>query len=575
VRSLGLGPIVEVALVVAILALGSPVFVPVALAFYLAFVLTPPAEGLERLGVPRWVSLTIITVAVFSVLAVVGTVLVSQAAELGRQMTTYAGQMSAKLTALRSEHGGVLHDLGNALAELARALDTEAVKLEDATPVRVVAGEFPTVEHIERSVSPFLHPLAVSLAVLVMAIFVLGHREDLRGRLIRLVGTQNVTVATRTMVEAVSRVSRFLLTQVCINAGFGTVIAAGLYLIGVPYAVLWGVLAGVLRFVPLLGAVIAAAFPALAAFAIFPGWQEVLLTVGLFLVVDLVTANVVEPVVLGRRAGVSSLALLVSAAFWAWLWGPVGLVLATPLTVCAAVVGRNVPRLAFLTVVLGDEPGLSGSVEFYQRILARATRDALSMAKSKVLATSLVETLEELVVPALGLMAQDQNQKTISQSVADRVVKDVRDIVARLSPQTERKATPSKATTVLGVPAESDADALLLEMLALTLRERHGILVTLDKGPREKTVTDALAHRPEVVCIAALPPGGSANARFLCRRLRAALPEARLLVLRPEPVAQRSQESAARLREAGASGVSYGIREASELLLGSYQGEGS
>jgi hypothetical protein len=151
----------------------------------------------------------------------------------------------------------------------------------------------------------------------------------------------------------------------------------------------------------------------------------------------------------------------------------------------------------------------------------------------------------------------------------------VRDIVARLSPQTERKATPSKATTVLGVPAESDADALLLEMLALTLRERHGILVTLDKGPREKTVTDALAHRPEVVCIAALPPGGSANARFLCRRLRAALPEARLLVLRPEPVAQRSQESAARLREAGASGVSYGIREASELLLGSYQGEGS
>ena len=252
-------------------------------------------------------------------------------------------------------------------------------------------------------------------------------------------------------------------------------------------------------------------------------------------------------------------ALLISAAFWAWLWGPVGLVLATPLTVCAAVVGRNVPRLAFLTVLLGDEPGLSGSVEFYQRILAKATRDALSMARSRAQATSLVETLEELVVPALGLMAVDQNQRTISQSDADHVVKDVRDIVARLSPNPERKVAPSNPTTVLGIPAESDADAVLLEMLALTLRERHGILVRLDTGPREKMVADALSHGLDVVCIAALPPGGSANARFLCRRLRAARPDARVLVLRPEPVAARSQESAARLREAGASGVAYGI----------------
>jgi predicted PurR-regulated permease PerM len=554
--------------VVAILALGRPVLVPVALSFYLAFVLTPPAEGLERLGMPRSLSLLTITAGVFSALAVVGSVLVSQAAELARQMKTYAGQMSAKLASLRSAREGVVSDLGNAASELGRGLHTETVKLEDATPVRVVSNGLSDFERIEQSVSPFLHPIGVSIAVVVIALFVLGHREDLRGRLIRLVGTQNVTVATRTMVEAVNRVSRFLLTQLCINAGFAAVIALGLYFIGIPYAVLWGVLAGLLRFVPLLGSTLAAVLPVLAAFAIFPGFRHVLLTAGLFLVVDLVTANVVEPVVLGRRAGVSAVALLVSALFWAWLWGPVGLVLATPLTVCAAVVGRHVPRLAFLTVLLGDEPGLSGSVEFYQRILARATRDAHAMARSRVARTSLVETFEELVIPALGLMAHDQNQQTISQSVAERVVKDLREIVGHLSPPVPAQSAPRQGSSVLGVPAESEADTLLLEMLALTLAERHGALVTLERGAREQLVAGALEHRPGVVCIAALPPGGSANARFLCRRLRAAVPESRLFVFRPEAVNAHSQESAARLREAGASGVVYGLREASELMLG-------
>jgi len=564
--------------VVAILALGRPVLVPVALAFYLAFVLSPLAERLERLGTPRGLTLGTITAALFSVLAVVGSVLVSQALELAGQMKTYAGQMSEKLAALRSARGGVVYDLGHALSELGRGLDTEAVKLEDATPVRVVSDGLSGVERIEQSVSPLLHPLALSIAVLAMAIFVLGHREDLRGRLVRLVGTRNVTVTTRTMVEAVNRVSHFLLAQVCVNAGFGMVIAAGLYFIGIPYAVLWGVLAALLRFVPLVGVILATVLPVLAAFAIFPGWQHVLLTAGLFLVVDLVTANAVEPVVLGRRAGVSAIALLVSAVFWAWLWGPVGLVLATPLTVCAAVVGRHVPRLAFLTVLLGDEPGLSGSVEFYQRILAGATRDALGMARSRVKATSLVETFEELVVPALGLMALDQNQRTIDQSVAERVVKDVRDIVRRLSAQTEAQASPSNPALVLGVPAESDADVLLLEMLALTLAERHGVLVALDAGPRTESAAAAIERRPNVVCVAELPPGGSANARFLCRRLRAALPDARLLVLRPEPADARSREAAARLREAGASDVAYGLGEATERLLSpsgsAYQGAG-
>lgn len=565
-RALALSPVVETALVIAILALCRPVFVPVTLAFYLAFILTPPAERLERLGLPRGVAIASVTGGVFSALGVVGVVLVSQAAELARQMRTYAVQMSAKLTSLHSGRRGVVQDLVNGVSELGRILDSETVKLEDTTPVRVVSGGLSGFERLEQAVGPLLSPVALSVVIVVMAIFVIGKREDLRGRLIRLVGTQNVTVTTRTMVEAVNRVSHFLLTQACINAGFGTAIATGLYFIGVPYALLWGALAAVLRFVPLLGSAIATLLPTLAAFAIFPGWSHALFTLGFFFALDLFTGNFVEPVVLGKRAGVSALALLISALFWAWLWGPVGLVLATPLTVCAAVVGRHVPRLAFLTILLGDEPGLEGPVEFYQRILAKATRDAQRLARSKVAETSLGQTLEELVVPALGLMVLDHSQQTIGPALAERVVKDMSDIVSRLSATMTGRREPAHSTRIVAIPAESDADQLLLELLALTLAGRAP-LVTLEKAPRANSVAAAISEQPDVVCIAAFPPSGSVNARFLCRRLRAALPDVRLLVLAPDAVNSRSKEAAARFREAGAGDVVYGLREASELLL--------
>jgi len=567
VRALTLSPVIETALVVAILALGRPVFVPVTLAFYLAFIMTPPAERLERLGLPRGVAIASVTGAAFSALGIVGVVLVSQAAELARQMRTYAVQMSAKLTSLHSARTGVFQDLVNAVSEVGHILDTETVKLEDTTPVRVVSGGLSGFERLEQAVGPLLSPVALSIVIVVMAIFVIGKREDLRGRLIRLVGTQNVTVTTRTMVEAVNRVSHFLLTQACINAGYGAAIAIGLYFIGVPYALLWGAVAALLRFVPLLGSAVATLLPALVALAIFPGWSRALFTLGFFLALDLLTANFVEPVVLGKRAGVSPLGLLISALFWAWLWGPVGLVLATPLTVCAAVVGRHVPRLAFLTVLLGDEPGLKPSVEFYQRILAKATRDAQRLARSKVIETSLGETLEELVVPALGLMVVDQNQQTILPSAAERVVKDMGDIVSRLSLATSARLPAAHSTKIVAIPAESDADRLLLELLALTLAGRAP-LVTLENASRAGSVAAAISEQPDVVCIAAFPPSGSANARFLCRRLRAALPDVRLLVLAPDAVNSRSKEAAARFREAGANDVVYGLREASELLLG-------
>jgi predicted PurR-regulated permease PerM len=564
-RNLGLGAIGQFALVVAILAVGKPVLVPIALAFYLAFVLTPPSNWLERLGLPRALSVVSVVAAMIAAFAVVGSALMSQAVELARQMQTYSLQISQKLAGLRSSGFGVLGELSSGLSALSSKLDPESTAADQTTPVRIVTGGMSMFRRIEEVLGPMVEPLAMIAIVLVMTIFTLGHREDLRGRLILLVGPQNLTLATRTMGEAVNRVSHLLLTQLYINSAFSAVIALGLYVIGIPYALLWGVLAGVLRFVPMLGVLIAPVLPTLLAVAIFPGWQHALLTVGFFVVVDALVANFIEPVVLGKRTGVSALSLLISTLFWTWLWGPLGLVLATPLTVCAAVLGRHVPDLSFLAIALGDDAGLNPSVNFYQRTLAKATKEAQRLAKHEVDDRSLPAMFDSMIVPALGLMVADQDLQAIDQGAADRVVKDMDEIVERLRGSAKQSVNQT-GCSIAGVAAESSADALLLKMLQATLAEQSIAMENVADPDRGKTVETIVQARPAAICIAALPPGGNANARFLCRRLRAELADAFIVVLLPEAPGKRSREAAARLREAGANGIAYEVREAARLL---------
>lgn len=564
---MSLGRTGELAIFVVLLALGRPVLVPLALAFYLAFVLTPPSNGLERLGLPRSLSVAAVVGSALAIVGVLGTVLVAQAADLHRQMKTYAWQTSQKLSGLRAGKLGALGDLTGVFSELGRALDPALGPTTSAMPVRVLVGGQSTYQRLEEALGPLVQPLGLVTIVFVLAIFMLGNREDLRGRLLQLVGPQNLTVATRTMAEAVNRVGRVLLTQAYINSVFGAVLAVGLYVIGVPYALLWGALAALLRFVPLLGAVIAALLPTLVAFAVFPGWRGALLTLALFVVVETLASNVVEPVVLGKRTGVSALALLVSALFWTWLWGPAGLLLATPITVCAAVVGRHVPELAFLSIALGDDAGLNVEVNFYQRTLAKALKDAYRLAKRLTAETSLAQTLDDVVVPALGLMVHDLNVQAIDQKDADRVVADISDIVGRLRPQLADPGGRATWPRVVGVAAESRADLLLLQMLHATLIEQSLQLLPLAELDRSRALAAAVEAQPAAICIAALPPSGNVNARFLCRRLRAELPAAHIVVLMPEAERHRSKEAAARLREAGANGVAYNLREATSLLL--------
>jgi len=567
-RNLGLGAVGQFALIVAILAVGKPVLVPIALAFYFAFVLTPPSDWLERLGLPRPLSVVSVVGATLAIFAVLGSVLMGQAAELARQMQSYSLQMSQKLAGVRTGSLGFLDDLSEGLSALSSKLDPDSAAVDQTTPVRIVTGGLSVFRRIEEVLGPFVQPVALVAIVLVLTIFALGNREDVRGRIIQLAGPQNITLATRTMGEAVNRVSHFLLTQLYINTGFSAVIAAGLYLIGIPYALLWGALAGLLRFVPMVGVMIAPILPTLIAFAIFPGWQQALLTVAFFLVADALLANFIEPLVLGKRTGVSALALLISTLFWTWLWGPLGLVLATPLTVCAAVVGRHVPELSFLAIALGDDAGLNPGTNFYQRTLAQATKEAQRLARREVAETSLPDTFDSLIVPALGLMVADQDLQAIDQSAADRVVQDMDEIVDRLLGAEKAPAvrSTSAARAIVGVPAASSADVLLVKMLQVTLARQGAAMTSIAETDRAKAVSAVIAERPAVICIAALPPGGNVNARFMCRRFRAELADAHIVVLLPEAPAKRSAEAAARLREAGANSIVYDVREAARVL---------
>ncbi len=578
-------PIFELTLIVAIVYVARPVLGPLALAIYFAFILTPPSDALERFGVPRALTVALMCSAALALFIFVGAVLASQLVDLASEVHTYVAQMQTKLADLRGGKGGTLDTLGSALKQLGRVFETSIARTEKAAPVRIVGSDDTPIERLQSFLGPLLAPLTALIIVSTLTVFVLARREDLRNRLIQLVGPQNVTLTTRTLDEAVHRISHLLLGLTYINAGYGVIIAVGLSVIGVPYAILWGALAGVLRFVPYVGTWGAAFLPTFVAFATTPGWYATLTTAALFLAIDIVTGNLIEPVIIGRRTGVSAFALLVSVIFWTWLWGALGLVLATPLTVCASVMGRHIPGLGFLSVMLGDDPGLPSEVNFYQRVLARAGFDALRLARQTASEVGTLLTFDTLLVPALRLLARDIDAGILNRDAANSVTASLSEIARRVRPSSRGSAKQQTTRSgvfqsmarrlsteelpkpeVLGVGAAGQTDALLIDLLT------HGTAADLAVNPLpagtpQQLAQAIIAREPRVVCIAALPPGNTVIARFLCRRVHAALPKTTIVVFLPAVEDDKPAEAAARLREAGADAVAFDLHMAREALL--------
>ena len=451
------------AVVVGALYFGAEVLVPLALSVLLSFVLAPAVHALHKRRVPRVLAVSGVVIFAFAVIFALGSVIVSQVTQLAEELPRYQYTMQAKIRALREAAGSsttlerasdVLQSLSRELAAPQPTTSPAAGPAPEPRPIPVEVKETvgPLTE-VAAIIAPLIHPLTTTGLIIIFVIFILLQREDLRNRLIRLAGSRDLQRTTAALDDAAKRLSRLLLTQLALNAAFGVVIATGLFLIGSPNAILWGIIAAILRFVPYVGAILAAVFPLAIAAAVDPGWTMLLWTAALFVVVEATTGQVVEPLLYGSTSGLSPVAIIVSAAFWTALWGPIGLVLATPLTICLVVLGRHVERLEFLDILLGNRPALSPPELFYQRMLAGDPVEAVEKAEEFLKERSLATFYDEVAVRGLQLAQADVMRDALGADRIDRIRGTVVEVIEELDDRDTKVAD--------GITEDSEAAAAL------------------------------------------------------------------------------------------------------------------
>jgi predicted PurR-regulated permease PerM len=426
----------------------------------------------------------------------------------------------------------------------AHATGTQAGKLPGAavaTPAKPVPVEIvpPATSFIE-SLPSYLGPIGTAGIVLVFTIFMLLQREDLRNRLIRLAGDGRLSVMTHAMDEAADRVSHYLFLQSMVNASYGLVVGLSLYVMHLPNAVLFGVIAGILRFLPYIGPPIGALLPVMLSLAVFEDWTRPLIVLGIFVVIEIVVANFIEPMLYGARTGISSLAIIVAAVFWTFLWGPIGLVLSTPLTVCLVVLGRHVPNMEFLNVLLGDEAVLPPEVHFYQRLLATDHTEARQVLEMHLKEKTLEQLFDTVVIPALSLAETDRHRNDLDEETAAFIYQSTREFVDDLSEQNSQnsgaagsaatRAIPTQSAHVICVPASGEADEIVGTMLAQLLASAGHQVQCVSIGTVDEMLSQVANAQPGVVCISAIPPLALTHARAIYARLRAHFPSQPIIV---------------------------------------------
>ena len=555
--------VAAIVVVVGALYLGRDILIPLALAILLSFMLAPVVIRLRRLGLGRVPAVLAVVLLLFVALLGLGAIVGSQVVHLTDHLPTYEWNLRSKIRDLRIAipSGGVvertsemLRDLGKELNEATAPAprDTKSAAEAEAPkpiPVQVQEPQAPPLQTLRELGGPLVAPIATAGLVVVFVIFMLLQREDLRDRVMRLLGARDVARATEAMDDAAKRISRYLLMQLVINILYGIPVAVGLYFLGVPNPMLWGLLATVLRFIPYVGPVIAALFPIALSFAVAPGWTLPLLTIALFVTLELFSNNVLEPWLYGSSTGLSPVAILVAAVFWTALWGPVGLLLSTPLTVCLVVLGRHVPQLGFFHVLLGDEPALDPEVKFYQRLLARDPEEATELAEEYLEDELLEKLYETVIMPALGLAEQDRLRGSLDRATVHEIAEDTISVVEELAEDEKRaphEAAIPDAGTILCVGARNALDEAAASMLAHLL-QRGG------RGARS-VVRDAIAGRNLVrlerggvalICLSYVNPAATQHAHRLTRRLRQYFgPEVKIMVglWNPKPAAEARDE---------------------------------
>ncbi|HEX8877751.1 MAG TPA: AI-2E family transporter [Phycisphaerales bacterium] len=515
-----------------ILYFAREVLIPIVLATFIAFLLAPFVRALERMRLSR-AAAVIVTVAIATIgVGAVGWLVEEKAFELASQLPKYKANIINKLSVLKPLTQGVLDQAGTTIQELGSELVKSAKESSNAAngaavaqlppeplPVRVVADATPPLTYASTYLGPLLARMATAGMVVVFTIFMLLRREDLRSRVIRLIGPDEMHHTTPAFDDAAQRLSRFLLVQTLLNASIGGLIGLGLFFLHVPGAALWGLVIALLRFVPYVGTMLGAAFPIALSLATSPGWTQPLQVLVLIVVVDVAFSNFVEPMVVGAGTGLSPLAVLASAVLWTWLWGPVGLILATPITVCLAVLGKHVRSLWFLEILLGTEPVLTPQAACYQRLLAGDQEEATRLVDTFAQGRTSVEVYDGLLLPALALAERDRHRGELDerreQSIRDILAVLIEDVGAR-----DAALPPAGMGPVVCVPARDAADELTARMLERVLTTRGIAAETLSCTLTPREAVRSLTERPPaVVCICALPPGAMLHTRVLWHHL--------------------------------------------------------
>ena len=431
--------------VIAALYFGKDILLPITVAVLLSFVLSPLVGTLRRLRIPRAVAVVFSVGLALAIIGGVGALLGSQIVEVAGDLPLYQTTIEKKVDVLRkatlgriavvaSRFRGTLGQAGQISPPPPSPAGEQAAQPEQ-TPVPVEVRQPPPdpVALAARILTPVLHPLAAAAIIFIVAIFILLQQDDLRDRVIRLFGSRDLHRTTLAMDDAARRLSRFFLIQLGINTTFGVIITAGLYFIGLPSPLLWGIIAALMRFVPYIGSYVAAGIPILLAAAVDPSWSLTLWVVALFLLTEPIIGQLVEPLLYGRSTGLSPISVVISAIFWGWLWGPVGLILSTPLTLCLVVLGRHVKQLEFLNVLFGDRPALTRVENFYQRVLAGDPDEVQEHAEELLKEMSLSSYYDEVALKGLELAARDLARGVLTRPQVERIKEAVTTLVMELA----------------------------------------------------------------------------------------------------------------------------------------------
>ena len=571
--------VIIAAVIVAALYFAREVLIPITLAALLTFILAPLVNLLRKIRIPRVPAIIVAVVLALGIIIGIGTVIGTQIADLAGQLPNYQNTIESKLANLRDT---TLKPINDAIARFQSRSEEKAANPasqqpspapdnagQKPVPVQVQQPPLSPMEVGQKLIEPVLHPLATIIIMMVVTFFALLYREDIRDRAIRLFGSGDLSRTTTTMDDAGRRLSRYFIAQLAINSAFGVVVAVGTYFIGLPHPILWGALGAILRFVPYIGAWIAAALPTLLAAAVDPGWSMVFMTIGLYAITEFLAGQILEPLLYGHSTGLSPIAVVVAAIFWTWLWGPIGLIISTPLTLCAVVLGRHVGQLSFFDILLGSSPALRPSESLYQRLLAGDLDEAQDQLENFAEEHSLLEFYDDVAVEALQFATADFRSGKLSHSAASKLratfeelIEFGQELLKEDQPEQTEPALKAGAQ-VLCMPGQGPFDGLAASMLAQVLNQA-GVAASTPADDAVLRQTQGSPRKVSVAYVLSLQTGKlPANARLLIRRLKKRNSEAKVVL---GLVEKSAGEGSDKLSKIGADQYVASLQEALAVL---------